>query len=57
MLKINYPEYAEWLRASPCPVYGVALRMCLLWEQEVGTRQFLRDLRSASDFPDWLSRC
>lgn len=54
---LNYPEYGELLRSSPCPVYGGGLRMCLLWEQEVGTRQFLSDIRSASDFPDWLSRC
>jgi len=55
-LYLNYPEFAQSIRTNRCPIYGGGLRTCLLWEEAVGWRQLLQDVRLAHDFPDWLKR-
>lgn len=53
---LNYPEYASRIRHDACPVYGGGLRKALIWEEAVGWRQLLDDIRLSRDFPDWILR-
>lgn len=55
-LYLNYPELADEYRTYECPVYGGGLRLMLAWEEAVGQRQMLEELRLAIDFPDWIRR-